>query len=66
VTWLLGLFGGSTIGLWIAAGLLALGVGAWGTQTWRLHSAETELAEASSMWAKREAELSQRALEDHR
>lgn len=51
------------VGLYVAAGLLALGLSAFGVQTWRLHSAETDAATARSRYAEQEALLSARALE---
>jgi uncharacterized protein DUF2514 len=47
---ILGWFTGS-LGAYIAAGLLVAGVSAWGVQTWRLHSAQTDLATKEASWA---------------
>lgn len=59
--WLLGLFGGSSLGLWIVGGVLALGAGGVGVQTWRLHSLEADYAEARVAWAQRDAAAAQAA-----
>lgn len=59
---ILGWFVGST-GAYIAGGLLLAGVLAWGTQTWRLHTAQTDLSTERAASATREADLQRRATE---
>lgn len=55
------------VGLYVVGGLVLAGAAAVGTQTWRLHSAEAEFAEARAAWSAAEADLSRRALEaEHR
>lgn len=50
------------VGLYVAGALVAVGVSAFGVQTWRLHSAEAEAATERAAYATRETELTQRAL----
>jgi hypothetical protein len=60
---ILGILGGGTTGLWVIGGAAALAVSAIGVQTWRLHETEGDLAQERAVWAAKEADLSQRALE---
>jgi len=43
------------VGLYVAGGILAAGLGLVGVQTWRLHSSEADAAQARSELAQREA-----------
>lgn len=51
------------IGLWVAGGLLAAGVTAFGVQTYRLNDAEADAAQARAAYATREADLERMARE---
>ncbi len=55
------------VGLYVVGGLILAGAAAVGTQTWRLHSLETDFAEARAGWAQRETDLAQQVADaEHR
>lgn len=54
MSWLLGLFGGSSVGIWIVGAVFALGAAGTGVQTWRLHTEQAAREHAEATLAKKE------------